>query len=295
LDTQGNQQVGIVGPSITATVVTNAPTISGTVAGQVTTDYVPIKPLSSAVVADVDTGVTDSLTITLKSSSGTVTDANGTLSGTGLTKTGVGTYVLSAAPSTFTTELQALTFIPTEAEVAAGKTVTTNFTLNATQAAGGVKTSATHTTTSVTTTALNYITGSSLRFSLLYGTSGADVITANASFNTIYGNGGNDYVNATSGGYNTFVLPDAGQGVEIITGFSETNRDVLKLASTLLAAGYVPLLSNLSNHLKVTDSGSSTILSIASGGSGSGVEVAVLNGSANLGLSDLLSNNSLIT
>jgi hypothetical protein len=295
LDAQGNQQVGIVGPSITATAVNDAPKISGTVGGQVTTDYVPIKPFSAAVISDVDTGVTDNLTITLKNSSGTATDANGTLSGTGLAKTGTGTYMLSAAPSTLTTELQALTFTPTQAEVAAGKTVTTSFTLTATQNAGGVTTSATDSTTSVTTTALNYITGSSFGFSLLYGTSGADVITAQASFNTIYGNGGNDFINATTGGHNTFVLPNAGQGVETITGFSETNGDVLNLASTLLAAGYIPLLTNLSNYLKVTGSGSSTILSIAPGGSGSSVQLAVLNGSAGLGLTDLLSHNSVIT
>jgi Ca2+-binding RTX toxin-like protein len=147
----------------------------------------------------------------------------------------------------------------------------------------------------VTTTALNYITGSGLGFSFLYGTSGADVITAQASFNTIYGNGGNDYINATTGGYNTFVLPNAGQGVETITGFSETNGDVLNLSNTLLAAGYIPLLTNLSNYLKVTNSGSSTIISIAPGGSGSGVQLAVLNGSAGLGLTDLLSHNSVIT
>jgi len=158
-----------------------------------------------------------------------------------------------------------------------------------------VTTSAVDTTTSVTTTALNYINGSPFGLSFLLGTSGADVINASGSFNTLSGNGGNDYLNATSGGNNTFILPTAGQGVATITGFSETNGDILNLANTLLAAGYIPLLSNLSNYLKVTDSGNSTILSIASSGSGSGVELSVLNGSANLGLSDLLSHNSLIT
>jgi hypothetical protein len=280
--------------SVVATAVNNAPVISGTVAGQVTTDYVPIKPFSTATISDVDTGVTDNLTITLKGISGTATDANGGLAGTGLSKIGVGTYVLSGAPSTLTADLQALTFTPTQAEVAAGSTVTTSFTLSATQNAGGVATLATDTTTSVTTTALNYITGPSGGQTFLYGTSGSDVITALGSSNTLYGNGGNDYLTATTGGSNEFVLPNAGQGVDTITGFTETNGDILYLGSTLLAAGYPQQGGNVANYVKVTDSGSNTILSIVPGGSGSAVTVAVLNGSANLGLADLLSHNSLI-
>jgi hypothetical protein len=56
----------------------------------------------------------------------------------------------------------------------------------------------------------------------------------------------------------------------------------------------VPLLTNPTNYLKASDSGSSTFLSIATGGSGSGVPLTVLQGSANLGLVDLLSHTSLI-
>jgi hypothetical protein len=79
----------------------------------------------------------------------------------------------------------------------------------------------------------------------------------------------------------------------MITGFSETNGDVLNLVSPLQAAGW-NILAPLSNYLKVTDSGNNTTLSIASGGQGTGITIAVLNGSPNLGLSDLLSHNSLV-
>jgi hypothetical protein len=43
------------------------------------------------VISDVDTGVTDSLAITVTGGA-TATDPNGTLSGSGLSKTGAGAY-----------------------------------------------------------------------------------------------------------------------------------------------------------------------------------------------------------
>jgi plastocyanin len=288
LDYQGNQSVGVAS-YVNVTAVNDAPKITGTLGGQVTSDYLPIKPFSTAVISDVDVGVTDGLTITLKNASGAATDANGSLSGSGLTKTGTGTYTLSGAPGTLTQQLQALSFTPTQHEVGAGATVTTSFTLAATQNVGGTTTSATDTTTSVTTTALNYINGSGLGASLLFGTSGADVINAFGSFNTIYGNGGNDYINATSGGYNTFVLPAAGSGFETISGFSEGNGDIINLLTPLQAAGW-NVLQPVGNYLKVTNSGSTTTLSIAAGGSGSGVALAVLTGAGGYALPDLQSH-----
>ncbi len=292
VDYQGSASAGAY-TSIFATAVNDAPKITGTQAGLATTSYVPIKPFSTAVISDPDTGVTDQLTITLLNSAGAATDANGTLSGTGVTKTGTGVYVLAGTPAAMTTQLQALIFTPTAAEAAAGKVVTTQFALTATQTAGGVTTSATDKTTSVATTELNYITGPTSGFAVLLGTSGPDVITANSSYNTVYGNGGNDYINATSGGHNDFVLPAAGSGVETITGFSETNGDILNLAAPLQAAGW-NVLAPLGNYLKVTDAGNNTTLSIAANGIGAGVTLAVLNDSPNLGLADLLKNNSLI-
>ena len=94
--------------TVNATAANDAPTITGTVAGQTTAETATIKPFATAVVADVDTGVQDSLTITLSN------PANGTLSGTGLTAGATaGSYSLAAAaPATLTAELQALIFTP---------------------------------------------------------------------------------------------------------------------------------------------------------------------------------------
>ncbi len=137
-------------------------TIAGTVANQATTDAATIMPFSTVMISDPDVGAQDSLVITLLGSTGgtgamgvgagkvTATDANGTLSGTGLTKTGIGTYALAAtSPANLTSELDALTFTPTKGEVGPGQSVTTTFDLAATQF--GVTT--TDDTTSVIATA----------------------------------------------------------------------------------------------------------------------------------------------
>ena len=61
---------------------------------------------------------------------GSASDANGTLSGSGLAHTGAGTYTLSAAsPATLTGELQQLSFLPTLSTSPAGNTATTGIVL----------------------------------------------------------------------------------------------------------------------------------------------------------------------
>ena len=76
--------------SVVATAATDTPTITGTVAGQ--TDDGPgagAAVLRRDASATRTIGVTPTVTITLRSG-GAATDANGTLSGTGLAETGVG-------------------------------------------------------------------------------------------------------------------------------------------------------------------------------------------------------------
>ena len=195
-----------------ATAVNDAPVIAGTVAGQTTSDTASIKPFATATVSDVDTGVQDSLTITLSN------PANGTLSGMGLAAGATpGTYVLAAAtPVVLTSELQALVFTPTAHQAAAGSTVTTTFTLTASQTAGGTTTTATDGKTAVVTTesaSLNVINGPACGFGIIQGTSGNDQITAYGQYNAIFGNGGNDVVNAGAG----FAAVTLGAGNSTVT------------------------------------------------------------------------------
>ena len=115
--------------SVTETAQYTAPTISGVPASQSGTDATPQAVFGSATITDPDKGASTSATITL-TANGTATDADGILSGTGLTHSGVGTYTLAAtSPATLTSELDALRFTPTAHQVAAGQTVTTVFTL----------------------------------------------------------------------------------------------------------------------------------------------------------------------
>ena len=390
--------------SVVATAVNDAPTISGAKTGQATTDYVPVKPFSGVSITDSDMGAQDSLAITLKNGGGAATDANGALSGAGLTKTGTGAYALAAAsPAALSAELDALTFTPAQGQALAGQTVITSFTLAAFQSAGGSTATATDATTSVVATALNYVNGPANGFGVLTGTPGQDVITAHGMGNAIFGEGGPDIINAgaglayvdvgggsatvtlggnlnavvggdgnvtvkgapggntavtlgngadvvavggrndvillgnsgdmvsgtqgmafittgagndtitlggagstvnAGGGSNTivggtgmdhFVLPKAGQGFDAITGFTETNGDVLNLRAALAATKWNGQASTLANYLKVTDSGGSATLSIAPTGSGAATAITTLVSSGNLGLSGLISHHSIQT
>ena len=138
--------------TVIATAVNDVPVIAGAMVGQ-TTDEATITPFSGVTISDPDFGASETVTITLNVDA-VPSDANGTLSGAGLTETGTGTYALTAgSAAAVTAALQALVFTPTAHEVAPGDTVTTGMTLSVTDGIAGSPT--TDTTTSVVTTAVN--------------------------------------------------------------------------------------------------------------------------------------------
>jgi hypothetical protein len=138
--------------TVLATAVNDPPVITGTVAGQTETDAATIRPFSGVTIADPDLGASETVSITLKDG-GIATDSDGVLAGSGLTKTGTGSYTLAArTPSAVTAALRTLVFVPVTHTVAPGQTVTTAMALSVTD--GIVSSPTIDNTTSVITTDL---------------------------------------------------------------------------------------------------------------------------------------------
>jgi hypothetical protein len=123
------------------------PVITGTVAGQLMNDDQTDRPFAGVTISDPDVGASETVTFTLNVD-GVSSDANGTLSGAGLTKTGMGTYTLTAGtPAAATTALQAVMFTPAVLELAPDSSAVTDMTLLVTEGIAGSP--ITDTTTSV--------------------------------------------------------------------------------------------------------------------------------------------------
>ena len=134
--------------SVTATAVNDPPVIAGTVGGQTTTDGAAVSPFTGVSIGDVDIGQTETVTVALSDA------ANGTLSnlGTGSFNATTGVYTVTGTNAAVTAAFDGLVFTPTAHQVAPGNTVTTGFTITATDTAGGTSSNA---TTSVIATADN--------------------------------------------------------------------------------------------------------------------------------------------
>ena len=245
--------------SVTATAVNDAPVISGAKSGQPTTDAASVKPFSSVIISDPDLGVTETVMITLTGTSGVATDADGILSGTGLTKIGTGLYTLAAAsPASMTAELEALTFSPTAHQVAAG-TVTTEFNLAVTQ--NGLTTTNTATSVIATASAATLVSNGTL-YALQSGetlnTGGTVNVVNDGSFaNTIIYNKGNGQLtieNSNPAGANQSIL-------QLGSGISETALTVLSDAAgdILLKDGVTGDQITLTGMMTSLDNGVSSI------------------------------------
>ena len=132
--------------SVIATIGTVAPTISGTTAGQTVAAPGTILPLAGVVIGDLNLGQTETVTVALSAA------ANGFLTnlGAGSYDANKGVFTEVGSVAAITADLQHLTFMPTASLVTNGRTLTTGFTVTATDTASA---KASDTTTSVIATA----------------------------------------------------------------------------------------------------------------------------------------------
>ena len=130
------------------------PVISGLPATESDNDNTVYSPFGAVSVTDPDSTTSTSASISL-TANGVASDADGVLSGAGLTKTGTGTYSLAfTTPANLTAELHALKFTPTQGQVAVGGSVNTSFRLSVNDSDGSASAS-----TSLTVTAVCFLRG----------------------------------------------------------------------------------------------------------------------------------------
>ena len=131
----------VVDPALISTVTTaldDAPTLSGAVAGQITTDRSAIAPFSALTVADPDAGKTETVSVSLDASQGSLV-----ASGAGSYDSATGAFTVSGSAAAVTAALRALTFQPAAHEIVPGQTRTTGFTVAVDDGLGGLASDAT--------------------------------------------------------------------------------------------------------------------------------------------------------
>jgi hypothetical protein len=137
--------------TVVSTSANDAPTISDATASQPVNDNATLLPFSGLTIADADPSQSQSVTVTLDTAAkGTFT--SGSLTTSGFTDAGGGSYTFSGTAAAATTAIRQLVFQPTANRVAVGSTETVTFTV-ATE--DGVASAVTNNTTSVVSTSIN--------------------------------------------------------------------------------------------------------------------------------------------
>ena len=258
IDTAGASAVNNA-TSVIAVAGTVAPTITGTLAQQTVAASGTITPFLNMVIGDVNFGQTETVTVTLPSDNGTLTNlSNFTVNN--------GAYVDVGSAAAVTQDLEALVFNPASHQVAPGQTVTTVFTISDTDTASAHTTNSATTVIATTGTALPTISGAVVSQTvtspgtiapflgvvigdLNFGQTETLTVTLSAAANGFLTNLGSGIYNAATGVYTdtgsaalvTSALhslvfnPTAGQvapGQTITTGFTVSDTDTASAHAT---------------------------------------------------------------
>lgn len=198
-----------------------APAVTGTVANAPVASGATLRPFGSVQVADANFGhgAKTAATIVL-TDGGALTDADGLLTGVGLSKTGVGTYaVLEGSPYSLQSYLQGLVFTPTA--VGPGGSRTTAFELIVSDAAAGL--SADNKNTSVA------VIGPASVAPFIAGTSGTQTVAPGNALNPFNGVTISD---ATATALDTATLTVTGGGTLGGAGLTATAPGIYSIAAT---------------------------------------------------------------
>ena len=134
--------------TVATTAVSDPPVITGAKGGLAVSDRGTLSPVTGVSIRDVDFGQTEAVTITLSNrTNGTLSNLNG-----GSYDGKAGVFSITGSDATVTAAVDALVFTPRAHQGAPGATVTTAFTIKATDTAGATSSD---TTTTVAATAMN--------------------------------------------------------------------------------------------------------------------------------------------
>jgi hypothetical protein len=167
---EDSDTAGATASDSTTTVIVTAtgglPSITGTVAGQRTTDTATIMPFSKVTIADPSAGQVETVMVALSAA------ANGTLSnlGGGRYNSSSGVYTDTGSAAAVTAALDGLVFNPTAHQVGPGQSVTTGFTIT------DIDTAMASTTDSTTTVIATAIAASPTITGAVAGQTTADTV-----------------------------------------------------------------------------------------------------------------------
>jgi hypothetical protein len=137
--------------TVVSTSINDAPTISGSTAGQTANDNATVSPFSGVTIADADASASLTVHVTVDTNAKGVFTA-GSLESSGFADFGGGLYIFTGSAAAATTAIRALVFNPTDNRGAVGTTETTTFTIDINDEASATDSDA---ATTVVSTSMN--------------------------------------------------------------------------------------------------------------------------------------------